>query len=98
VPSVAEQTYVLSQSKDVLSTQVDQEMALVSVARGRYYRLNAVASDIWKRLERPTRLNELRDALRKDYRGNMEQIRADLNKVIGQLLEEGLLTSSTRCE
>jgi coenzyme PQQ synthesis protein D (PqqD) len=98
VPSVAEQTYVLSQSKDVLSTQVDQEMALMSVARGRYYRLNAVASDIWKRLERPTRLNELRDALRKDYRGNMEQIRADLNKVIGQLLEEGLLTSSTRCE
>lgn len=98
MPSVAEQTYVLSQSKDVLSTQVDQEMALMSVARGRYYRLNAVASDIWKRLERPTRLNELRDALRKDYRGNMEQIRADLNKVIGQLLEEGLLTSSTRCE
>ena len=82
---------LLCQNPNVLSAQVDQELALMSVARGRYYCLNATASDIWKRLEHPTPRYVLADALTRDYRGDREQSRSGLDKLIGQLLEEALL-------
>jgi hypothetical protein len=72
---------VLRRNSKILSTEVGEEIALMSIDRGRYYGLNRVATEIWTRLVEPTPAAELASA----------QIESDVFDLIRQLAEEGLI-------
>jgi hypothetical protein len=82
---------VLRRNSKILSTEVGEEIALMSIDRGRYYGLNRVATEIWTRLVEPTPAAELASALIQDYRGDAAQIESDVFDLIRQLAEEGLI-------
>ena len=84
----------LVQNPSIISTSVGEDLALMSIEKARYYSLDPIASDIWKRFESPTNLNDLAGALANDYRGDAQQIRADLHDLIGQFLEQELLRAA----
>src|SRR4051812_12299454 len=53
---------------DVVWREIDGEVVLLNVATGLYYGLDAVGSNIWRRLgETPVALASVRDALLTDY-------------------------------
>jgi hypothetical protein len=56
-------------SEQQISCDVADEAVLLSVTSGDYYGLNPVAASIWRMIQRPRVLAEVRDALLQEYDG-----------------------------
>jgi len=82
---------ILSRSSEVLSSEVGGDMALMSVSSGRYYALNAIASEIWRKLEQPADFAALTAALTAEYDGDPVQIEKDLRETLQEWLTQHLI-------
>lgn len=82
---------IVTRNPAPLATEVDGEMMMMSLDSGEYYGLDAIATDIWKRLETPMRVSALAAALAADYDGDTAIIAADLLRFLDSLAERGLL-------
>ena len=60
---------VVVASERQISCDVADEAVLLSVTSGDYYGLNPVAASIWRLLQQPRVLGEVRDALLEEYSG-----------------------------
>jgi hypothetical protein len=83
---------ILSRSSDVFSTEAGGEVAIMSVPNGRYYALNSVASEIWRKLDRPTAVGQLVFTLTAEYEGDPGQIERDLRETLDEWLTYRLIT------
>lgn len=81
----------IQRSDNQLSTQIDDEMVLMSIERGNYYGLDAIATDIWKRLEQPLTVSDLCGALVEEYDADAETILRDVLALLEHLLDEGFI-------
>jgi hypothetical protein len=81
----------LSRDQDLLSTELDQEVVLMSIDAGAYYGLEGPARSIWEILETPMSFSELVDRLVAEYQISPKDCAADLQKFLGELEREGLL-------
>jgi len=74
-----------------LAIEVDGEVMLMSESQGRYFGLDGIGSDIWKRLETPQTLAELCDSLAGDYTVEREIIERDVKSLLVTLQGYGLV-------
>jgi hypothetical protein len=74
----------------VLSRRVDDEMVLLNMSTEQYYGLDAVGADIVERITTQP-LHAALAALARDYEVAPEVLRADAERLIGELGEAGLL-------
>jgi hypothetical protein len=81
----------LSRAHELLSTEFDQEMVLMSIDAGAYYGLEGPARSIWEILETPLTFSALVDRLVKEYRVSPETCAADVQRFLGEMEREGLL-------
>jgi hypothetical protein len=81
----------LSRVETLLSTELDQETVLMSIDAGAYYGLEGPARSIWSHLEAPLTFAALVEQLVKEYQVSPEACRADVEKFLAQMEEEGLL-------
>lgn len=84
---------VFRAAPDVLASRVGEEVALLCLERGRYYGLNAPSAHLWERLQKPASAAELLAWLLAEYEVGEEQGWADLQRLLGQLQEAGLVES-----
>lgn len=56
-------------SKDQVSCEIQDETVLLSLSNGEYFGLNSVGSTIWRLIQTPRTIGELRDALLDEYSG-----------------------------
>jgi hypothetical protein len=89
---------IASRSVDALFTEVGGEVVLVSVPRGRYYALDAIASDIWRKLEHPFEVDNLCDILITKYDGDPKEIESDLEALLERWVDEGFVHVTTASE
>lgn len=82
---------IISRKKDILTAEVAGEVVLMSVSHWRYFGLNAVGSDIWKRLESSQSVADLCADLTKHYQGNAQEIERDVFDLLAKLEERNLL-------
>lgn len=82
---------VLCRSARPLAAEVDGEVVLMSVEHGKYYGLDDIGSDIWRRLEQPLRIADLVAALSADYDGEATVIERDVLELFARLLDDGLV-------
>jgi len=66
VPILTDATIIL-RNLSVLTAEVDGEIVMMSIEQGRYFGLDDIGSDIWKRLDPPCALADLIDRLAVDY-------------------------------
>ena len=50
---------VVKRSEGLIATEIDGEVVIVALESGRYYGLDPVGSEIWRRLEAPKSLADL---------------------------------------
>lgn len=81
----------ITPNPDMLSTELDGDVVLMSAEQGRYYALDAVASSVWRRLDAAPTGEALIADLVADFQGNSEQIRADVLALLRNWLKEGLV-------
>ena len=82
---------VVSWSETPVSTEVDREVVLMNVGRGRCYGLGETGSSVWRRLGSPIRVDDLCRELMLEYHADPEMLRKDVLALLESLQEEGLV-------
>jgi hypothetical protein len=80
-----------SLSEDAVARMVGEETMLLDLASGTYFGLDSVGGRFWQLLEEGMTGVAARDAMLEEYEVSAEQIDADLNDLVAQLADKGLL-------
>ena len=81
----------LSRAQDMLSTELDDEIVLMSIDAGAYYGLEGPARSIWDNLKTPLTFSDLVDRLVTEYHVAPETCAVDLVGFLAEMEREGLL-------
>jgi len=73
------------------ATEVDGEVVLMDMGAGKYFSLDPVGTDVWRRMADPVRVDELCTALAADYAAPAETVRADVLALLERLIERDLV-------
>jgi hypothetical protein len=82
---------VVSWSDTPVATEVDREIVLMNVGRGRCYGLGETGSSVWRRLGSPIRVDDLCRELMLEYQADPEELVNDVLRLLEHLQEEGLV-------
>jgi hypothetical protein len=82
---------VISRSPSVLAAEVDSEIVMMSIQHGRYFGLDDIGSDIWKRIEQPCSFAALIEALAADYDADRATITKDVAALLTQMAEQDVV-------
>src|SRR5882757_3371528 len=89
IPITAES--VVSWSETPVATEVDREVVLMNVGRGRCYGLGETGTSVWRRLGSPIRVDDLCRELMLEYHADPEVLVKDVISLLEHLQEEGLV-------
>jgi hypothetical protein len=89
-PTISTATRI-ARPEDLLFTEVDGEAVLMSVENGRYYGLDPIGTEIWRRMEHPTRVAALIDGLRGNYDGDPDTIETEVLIFLNRMMEQELI-------
>lgn len=89
VPITAES--VVSWSEAPVSTEVDREVVLMNIGRGRCYGLGEAGSSVWRRMKSPIRVDDLCRELMLEYAADRDVLMKDVIALLEQMQEEGLV-------
>lgn len=78
-------------STDQVSCDLEGEVAILNLKNSVYYGLNPVAASVWSLIQKPKTFAEIRDALLDMYEVESAQLESDLQVLLGQLSEQGLI-------
>jgi hypothetical protein len=82
---------LIAWSEVPVATEVDQEVVLMNVGRGRCYGLGEAGSSVWRRLASPIRVDDLCRELLLEYRADRDVLERDVLALLEQMQEEGLV-------
>lgn len=81
---------LIRQHPDQIAAEADGEVLMMHIESGNYFGLNEVASFIWNRLEQPSTVAELCDAVLADFDVERERCQADALEFLQGMVEDGL--------
>jgi len=79
-------------SSDVLFQEVSGEVVLLDLASEEYFGLDKIGTRIWQSIHSGTELSEALDQIVQDYNVSRSQLETDVERLLGQLIQAGLLT------
>jgi hypothetical protein len=82
---------VLAAARDQVSTELEGEAVILSLADGVYYGLDGVGALVWERLREPTSVAALRDAVTAEFDVHAETAERDLLALLRELAGRGLV-------
>jgi len=83
----------LTRSSNIIATEVDGEMVLMSIEDGKYYGLDPIGSEIWRRLEEPKSADALTAELKDHFEGDPYAIERETLDFLDKLADNGLVAS-----
>lgn len=78
-------------SPDPVSSEIEDDLVILSVERGRYYGTELVGQRIWSMLTEPMLVESLCDALMQEFDVERPDCEQDVLAFLGQLQQEGLI-------
>lgn len=85
---------VISVTREAVHCDLEDEVVILGLKDGVYYGLNPVGSFIWKLIQNPVSVKEIKEALLKEYDVDEETCENDLQELLGDLLDKGLIELS----
>jgi hypothetical protein len=82
-------------SDNVVGREVGGETMLLDLASGTYFGLDAVGGRFWQLLEEGKSALEARDTLLEEYEVGADQLERDLEALLANLAEHGLVRAET---
>ena len=89
IPITAES--IVAWSEAPVATEVDREVVLMNVGRGRCYGLGETGSSVWRRLGSPIRVDDLCRELMLEYHADLDVLVKDVIVLLEQMQQEGLV-------
>lgn len=87
---IGEET-VISRSPSVLAAEVEGETVMMSIDQGRYFGLDHIGTDIWKRIEPPCSFGALIEALVAEYDADRATIATDVRRLLDRMAAQGVV-------
>jgi hypothetical protein len=84
----------LVRSPDIIASEVDGELVLISIEDGKYFGLDTVGSEIWRLLEAPQSTNALVEALKAQFEGDADDVERDTLAFIDELATHALVRAA----
>ena len=81
-------------TKQQVSCDLGEEAAILSMKNSVYYGLDPVGARIWRLLQQPTTIGEIRDVIAEEYDATAERVESDLRNLLEKLMSEGLVEFS----
>jgi hypothetical protein len=78
-------------SPDQVSTGVEDDVVVLSLADSTYYGLNPVGARIWELLAEPTTVGAIVERLMAEYEVERQECETDVIEVVGELVSRGLV-------
>ena len=78
-------------SSDQVSSNVEGEMAIMSIEKGNYYMLNEVGARFWQLIDSPQRVGDACAKLLKEFDTTREQCESEIIQLGNELLEQNLI-------
>lgn len=76
---------------EVIETEVGNEVVALDLQSGTCFALNEIAASVWRSLSEPRNFEDLRDGLLDAYEVPVEQCTIDLEELLDDLAEKGLV-------
>jgi Coenzyme PQQ synthesis protein D (PqqD) len=76
---------------NIASCELGGEAVILNLNTGIYYGLDAVGTQVWRLLQHPRSLAELRDVITEEFDVSPDRCEADLHAFVGSLNSHGLL-------
>ena len=77
--------------KSQVSCQLDRETVVLHFDKGLYFGLNEIGTLIWDELQRPRKVQEIHNAILREYDVSSEQCERDLFALLEELTKQGLI-------
>ncbi len=87
-----QRTTVVKWSSEQIAAPVGNDIVIMSVDRGQYYGLRDSAGEIWRRLEHPTRIDDVCRALVAKYDASEDVVVSQVLAFLEELRQESLIT------
>ena len=87
---LSRQTIVVA-ARGQVSCALDGEAAILNIGNGTYYGLDAVGAEIWRLVQNPQRVTQIREAVVELYDVPAERCENDIIDLLEMLLAEGLI-------
>jgi len=78
--------------KDQVTCDLSGEAVILQLQDGMYYGLDPIGAFIWKLIQTPKTIAEIRDAILEEYDVTPEQCEADLRALLEDMKEQRLVT------
>lgn len=75
----------------VLGREIDGELVILHLDRGTYFGLDPVGASIWRQLRESPTVRDAFEALLAEFAVEPEALRRDLERLVGELVEEDLV-------
>jgi len=86
---------VVSRTRELSATEVEAELVMMDLEKGKYYGLNVVATHIWKTLDRPRSVRSLCESLRDTFDVGEAECEADVLAFLDTLLKAEMIAVRT---
>lgn len=84
-------TQLYRRAVELLEADVNDELVALDPTQGNCFGLNAVAKDVWRKLESPRTFNDLRSELLDDYDVTEEECTRELEELLAEMTANGLI-------
>lgn len=85
---------VIVRNADIDSADIDGEIAMMNIEKGRYYGFNDVGSRIWELINTPVTIKQVTDILLKEYDVDVKECEKSVLEFINRLYNEELITKA----
>lgn len=82
---------IVRRSPEPVSSEIDDDLVILSIERGRYYGTELVGQRIWQLLATPIRVDYLCDALVAEFTVKRATCEQEVLAFLSQLQQEGLI-------
>lgn len=91
--NIVDDKRLIVRCKDLLSTNLDDDVVVMNIDSGLYYGMEKTAQRIWDLLENAQTLESLISILSQEYKVEPAVCRADIQQFVQDLVEEGLVVT-----
>lgn len=85
------QSSVIVASSEQISSDLGEEAVILNLKSGVYHGLNEVGASIWKLIQEPRTIEEIKHKLLEEYDVEPEQCESDVIELLENLLAAGLI-------
>lgn len=82
---------VIRRSIELMEAELDDEIVGLDLEQGTCFGFNATATTVWKQLEQPSTRSALLDALLQEYDVERPACEAELDLLLADLTERGMI-------